>query len=157
MHAKNQSATSDDRNYGGYIITPFRCAGTKKCLMVNRGFLPDSELSKDKRDPRTLDTSEQTITGIFRIKGDKANHTSHYIYNSDESARFNNKHHETMAKFFVEKSEDYDEVLYPFVIDELVDSPSKDYDLVGQPIGGQTRMDIPNNHLGYGVLWNESL
>ena len=159
IQSKTQSATDEDRNYGGYIITPFQCQDkngklTDKTIMVNRGFLPDNQLDKNKRDINSLSEETTTVTGIFRIKGDKANPTSHYVYNSDESARFNNKHHETMAKFLVEKSTSYDEIVYPFCVDELVDSPSKhNYDYEGTPVGGQTRMDIPNNHLGYVLQW----
>jgi len=157
MH-KSSSATDQDRNYGGYIITPFRCNDTSgnptdKTIMVNRGFLPDNQLDQEKRDKNSMNSGVTTVTGIFRIKGDKPNQTSHYMYNSDESARFNNKHHETMAKFLVEKSDDFDEIVYPFCVDELVDSENKDYDIEGTPIGGQTRLDIPNNHLGYILQW----
>ena len=141
-----------------YIITPFQCNDTSgkmtdKTIMVNRGFLPDNQLDQNNRDKNSLQSEATTVTGIFRIKGDKPNQTSHYMYNSDESARFNNKHHETMAKFLVEKSDNYDEIVYPFCVDELVDSENKDYDVEGTPVGGQTRLDIPNNHLGYILQW----
>lgn len=145
----------EDRGFGGYIVCPFKLSGSNKSILVNRGFLADEFLKKESRDANSLLESEDiTIEGVFREKGDKPmDAATTMLYKPFETGNFNQKNHGTIAQYFVDKSDDYDEVVIPVCIDENVDSPSKNYDYVGTPIGGQTRLDVPNSHAGYVVQW----
>lgn len=122
---------------GYQVITPLvRKNGTT--VLVNRGFV-----SLTNKDPSTR--SEGLIDGHVRICGvllldepkrfftPDADPKKNIWYTRDSTAMAKVAALKTLRPVFLEA----DDTLNPG----------------GLPIGGQTRLDIPNNHLGYAVTW----
>jgi len=122
---------------GGYsVLTPLQLEDGR-LLLVNRGWVP-----YDKRDPHTRPDRQSwgpvTIKGLLRhpqhIWLQTANIPKKNIWYSidlDAMAR-----QAGVPRFL------------PYVLD--ADATPNDG---GYPIGGQTRVDLPNNHLVYALIW----
>lgn len=121
---------------GYWVMTPLVTdeGGT---VWVNRGFVP-----RDKRDPATRPGGQLpgrvTVTGLVRwaeprsifMPADVPAHDNWFV--RDPAAFSAAKHLARTAPFFVDA-----EGLPPG----------------GLPQGGETRLDFPNNHLGYAFTW----
>ena len=129
------AARSMRGNVGFHILTPFRLHNGKN-ILINRGWVP-----REKKDPSTRKQSSYKnsvnligiITpgfkkGLFSPANDLTKNVWLYVdYNEMSSA----------VGMELEK----------FVID------AKENGKGGFPIGSQTRIDIPNDHLQYAVTW----
>lgn len=122
---------------GFYLMTPLRLRDGA-IVMVNRGFVP-SHLREPSARPESLLEGEVTVTGLMRAperdgwfvpENDAA---SNRWFLRDSSAIAAAKGLARVAPFYVEV--------------EASAVPG------GWPKGGQSRLNLPNNHLQYALTW----
>jgi len=123
---------------GGYhVLTPMQL-DDGRMLLIDRGWVPYTG-----KDPATRDKSQfakpVTISGILRLA-----HKSHWPQpdNKPEKGEWYRYDIEAMAQAAGAAA------LLPYVL-EADDTPNPDR----WPIGGQTRIDLPNDHFGYALTW----
>jgi surfeit locus 1 family protein len=122
---------------GFYLITPLRL-DTGAVVMVNRGFVP-TELKDPAARPGSQPEGEASVTGLVR-----APEVRNAFTPADNPARnlWFARDPQAIARFH-----GLDRVA-PFLIDADA-SPNPG----GWPRGGQTPLNLPNNHLQYAVTW----
>lgn len=120
---------------GFYIFTPLRLA-TGSNVLVNRGFVP-SELRDPSRRAETQPTGTVTVTGLVRAPEPRG-----WFMPENQPERG-----EWFTRDLAAMARGLDRVA-PFWIDaDPVPGAT------GWPRPGQTRLVIPNNHLGYALTW----
>lgn len=132
------AARSFRGNPGYWIMTPFQLQGGRGTLLVNRGWVP-----LDRKDPETRKegqaTGEVTITGIAQ-----EGQTQKWLVPDNQPA--NN------FWIWIDLAGMY-KVLGitdgpPFYVNsDAVELPG------GYPVGGQTRIELPRDHLSYAATW----
>ncbi len=132
-------ATDDDGHLGYHVIEPLRLA-SGDIVLVDRGFVPTDRKLPESRaagEPK----GEVTVTGLLRLPPD-AKPSWFVPDNSVERNYWIWVDIPAMAA-----AARLDRVL-PFYLDaDATPNPG------GLPQGGQTRMELPNNHLQYAVTW----
>ncbi len=132
-------ASDDDGHLGYHIIEPLRLA-SGDILLVDRGFVPTDRKLPESRaagEPK----GEVTVTGLLRLPPDAK--PSWFV--PDNSVERN--YWIWMDIPAMAAAVRLDRVL-PFYVDaDATPNPG------GLPQGGQTRMELPNNHLQYAVTW----
>ena len=122
---------------GDLVLTPFRLA-SRGTVIVNRGFVPS-----DRVDPATRSSGqiggEVTITGLMREPEGRNAFTP-----ADDPAH---------GEWFTRDPDAIARVLRltdaaPFTLDEDAAAVPG-----GLPQGGETILDIPNDHLSYALTW----
>ena len=132
-------ATSPDGRPGYHVITPFRLEDGA-IVLVDRGFVPTEKRAPDSRAAGKI-TGATTVNGLLRLPLDR----KPYWFLPENSAARN-------YWFYVDPpamaaAAHLDGVL-PFYIDaDAAPNPG------GLPVGGQTRLDLPNDHLQYAITW----
>jgi surfeit locus 1 family protein len=122
---------------GYYLMTPLRLADGAT-VMVNRGFVP-MELRDPTTRPESQPAGEVTVTGLVRAPEERNAFTP-----ADDPARNTWFARDPQA---IAKARKLDR-LAPFYVEaDATPNPG------GWPKGGQTRLDLPNNHLQYAVTW----
>ncbi len=140
-HAKEQYlyAVSDGR-VGWHVITPLETADGDMVL-VDRGFVP-VELREPSARPDGQIESVTAVTGIVRAPDTQA------LFTPDNEPAANRWFwrdlHAMSRAMFQQRLID----VAPFFLE--ADNASVPG---GWPEGGQTRLDIPNNHLQYAITW----
>jgi surfeit locus 1 family protein len=129
-----------DGTPGWHVVTPLETAGGDTVL-VDRGFVPDALKDPSSRASGQVE-GVVTVTGIARspeIQG------SFVPDNEPEANRWFWRDLGAMARsMFAEGTVE----VAPFFVDvEKSDVPG------GWPEGGQTRLELPNNHLQYAITW----
>jgi surfeit locus 1 family protein len=129
-----------DGTPGWHVITPLETTGGDMVL-VDRGFVPDVLKEASSRASGLVE-GVVTVTGIVRspeIQG------SFVPDNEREANRWFWRDLGAMARsMFPEGTVE----MAPFFLDaEKSDVPG------GWPEGGQTRLELPNNHLQYAITW----
>jgi surfeit locus 1 family protein len=132
-------ATDGEGHLGYQVIEPLRLA-SGAVLLVNRGYVPE-----DKKLPQTREAGEPAgevmVTGLLRL----APHVKPHWFLPANNAERN-------YWFWVDipamtAAAHLDRVL-PFYVDaDKTPNPG------GLPEGGQTLLDLPNNHLQYAITW----
>lgn len=131
-------AVADPGREGFQIITPFIRAGTGEVVLVNRGWVPKDNVDPSTRREGQLD-GEMTVTGIVREPYGKD--WSFMPDNNPEKNVWLYRELKLMAAHLNL------EVAPVFVELDKSDIPG------GLPIGGQTRVSLPNNHIQYAFTW----
>jgi surfeit locus 1 family protein len=122
---------------GFYLMTPLRLADGP-VVMVNRGFVP-TDLRDLAARPESRPTGEVTVTGLVRAPETRTWFTpddapaQNRWFTRDPQAIAAARGFATVAPFYVEA--------------DATPNPG------GWPRGGQTRLDLPNNHLQYALTW----
>jgi surfeit locus 1 family protein len=132
-------ARSEKGDLGYDILTPFALAGGGKVL-VNRGFVPTN-----RRNPETRREGEVpgavSVTGIVRLPHKPLLAAILPANKPDDNIWIWTDLPAMAARVGIRS-------LAPFVIEaDATPNPG------GLPIGGQTRLDIPNDHLQYAITW----
>lgn len=134
------AARSLNRNVGLHIITPFEMTDGR-VLLVNRGWVPS-----DKRDPETRSEGqmegELTIGGLLRLGGWKG-----YNFVKPENDPAKN------FWFYV----DFEAMTAATGLENVIATAYLDAGPAKNPgefpIGGQTRITLPNDHFQYALTW----
>ncbi|MGO4573487.1 SURF1 family protein [Microvirga sp. 2TAF3] len=122
---------------GYYLMTPLRLKDGA-ILMLNRGFVP-TELRDPASRPESQPTGETTITGLVRAPEERNMFTP-----ADDPAR---------NSWFARDPEAIARAhglarAAPFYVEaDATPNPG------GWPKGGQTKLELPNNHLQYAFTW----
>ncbi len=122
---------------GFYVFTPLRLADGA-IVMVNRGFVPTA-LRDAARRPEGQPPGEVSVTGLLR--------------NPEQRGWFVPPNNVARDEWFVRSLSDMAQArglarVAPFYVDaDKTPNPG------GWPRGGQTRINLPNNHLGYALTW----
>ena len=132
----HMAARSLRSNVGWHILTPF-LRDTGQTVIVNRGWVP-----QDRRDPATRD--EAQIEGRVTIEGIATPGAQEGMFTPGNDIENNVWLWADLAAI----SETLGMRLQPLVFDAIeVANPG------GFPIGGQTRINLPNDHLQYALTW----
>jgi surfeit locus 1 family protein len=132
-------ATDEDGHAGYHVITPLKLADGD-VLLVDRGFIPENRKAPASRAQGER-TGTVTVTGLIRL-APTAKPAWFLPANSVERNYWIWVDIPAMAK-----AARLEHVL-PFYIDaDATPNPG------GLPIGGQTRLELPNNHLQYAITW----
>ncbi len=132
-------ATSPNGHPGYQVITPLRRADGSS-ILVNRGFIPQERKAPDSRAAGELD-GEVTVTGLLRLPPAGKPHwfipanspeRNYWIY-VDVPAMAAAAHVDRVLPFYVDA--------------DATPNPG------GLPIGGQTPIELPNDHLQYAITW----
>jgi surfeit locus 1 family protein len=122
---------------GFFLMTPLRVP-TGGIVLVNRGFVP-TELRDPAARPESRPSGEVAVTGLVRAPEARTWFTPDDVpdrnrwYTRDPQAIAAARSLERTAPFYIEADA----------------TPNTG----GWPRGGQTRLDLPNNHLPYALTW----
>jgi surfeit locus 1 family protein len=121
---------------GVQVVTPF-LEDSGETILVNRGFVPDS-LRKPETRPQGEVEGETTLTGVLRL--------------SQQPGLFTPAANLNTRLWFVKNVPDMAAAIGiatpPYIV-EADGAPNPG----GWPLGGQTIVDFPNNHLQYAITW----
>jgi surfeit locus 1 family protein len=140
-HAKERYLFAVSEGRGGWhVITPLKTSDGETVL-IDRGFVPD-----ELRDPAARAAGEvegvATLTGIVRMPETPGRFTP------DNERQANRWFWRDLGAMARSMFPDEPVKLAPFFLEaEKGEVPG------GWPEGGQTRLDIPNNHLQYAITW----
>ncbi len=124
-------------NVGFQLITPLE-QPDGRIILVNRGWVPQDYREPETR-PESLIEGPVRVSGVLRLPKQK-----HWAQPENDALRnqwfYVDVHH--MAE------DTGAELASPYYL-ELDDTPVPG----GLPIGGQAKVDLPNNHLEYAITW----
>jgi len=132
-------ATAPDGRAGYQVVTPLRLADGSSVL-VNRGFIPQDRKAPESRAAGELD-GDVTVTGLLRLPPSGKPHwfipannaeRNYWLY-VDVPAMADAAHLDRVLSFYVDA--------------DATPNPG------GLPVGGQTLIDLPNDHLQYAFTW----
>ena len=123
---------------GGYHVYTPLVREDAVAVFINRGWVPNNRKNQASRAEGQA-PGVQTVCGVFRTEGRKARFTPEndaaaniwYYRNSEQMARAAGL--ATPGPVFIDA--------------DATANPG------GLPVGGQTKINIPNNHLGYAITW----
>jgi surfeit locus 1 family protein len=125
---------------GWHVITPLATADGDTVL-VDRGFVPDKLKDPAARAEGELQ-GKVAVTGLVRLSESKA------LFTPDTEPEGNRWFFRDLDGMARSMFGDEAAKLAPFFIEaEPSDVPG------GWPLGGQTRLELPNNHLQYALTW----
>ncbi len=125
---------------GYFVMTPLETAGGW-FVYVNRGFVPAA-----KADPATR--AEGQVTGVTAVTGALRQPARRSWFMPADNTAKNQWFSRDPALYAAAEGLPPGEVA-PYIIDERYD-PARPG---GLPQGGETVVDLPNNHLGYAITW----
>ena len=128
------------RGVGYFVMTPLTTADGW-IVYVNRGFVPAAKADPATRRDGQVE-GETTVTGALRQPGRRS-----WFMPADNVAG-NQWFSRDPALYAAAQGLPPSEVA-PYIIDERFD-PTRPG---GLPQGGETVIDLPNNHLGYAITW----
>ncbi|HLZ67778.1 MAG TPA: SURF1 family protein [Aliidongia sp.] len=134
------------RDVEGYqVVTPFQLSNGK-ILLVNRGWVPEA-----KKDPATRPdgqiTGTTTVDGILRLPVVPKSIFSWLVPTPVNRPNENFWFYVDVPGMVAKDGLDPAQVL-PFYVEA---GPAKNPG--GFPVGGQTRISLPNDHLQYAITW----
>jgi surfeit locus 1 family protein len=131
------AARSLNGNVGYWIVTPFRPDGGATVL-VNRGWVPENKKLPASRQEGQV-AGPVTLTGVIRLPQTKT------WFQPDNEPDRNVWFYLAPAEMAAAAHLDLRKDLYLDAGPEA--NPG------GYPIGGQTRINLPNDHLQYSITW----
>jgi surfeit locus 1 family protein len=129
-----------DGTPGWHVITPLETP-EGEVVLIDRGFVPDAFKEPSSRAPGEINDAV-TVTGLARAP--------------DTQGRFIPDNEPAENRWFWRDLGAMSKSMFPagapdiapfFLEAERSDIPG------GWPLGGQTRLDLPNNHLQYALTW----
>ena len=140
LHDKEMllGARSLNDNTGYHVVTPFRLADNR-VVLVDRGWIPLDRKTADKRAAGNV-AGPASLDGVIRFNGqqtwfvpDNRPDLNFFFWVDLPAMAKLASLPNTETRFFVEAG------------------PAKNSG--GFPIGGQTRINLPNDHLQYAITW----
>lgn len=130
-HAFYLAPRQFDNQVGGHLLTPFRRA-SGDVILVNRGFVPDPDHNAE------YPAGEIDISGVLHIPDDRNMFTPENMAGQKQIFW-------TDSGFIgAETGLDITGPLVLYADDRAGDN---------YPVGGQIRLNIPNDHLQYAIFW----
>ena len=137
-HEFYMPARSQNGNVGYWIVTPLLVDDGKSAVLVNRGWVPD-----DKRDPARR--AEGQLPGQVTFDA--------IIRQPQKQSWFQPPNEPVKNRwFYLSPAEMALASGLPLRADLYFDAVKTDVP-GGFPIGGQTRINLPNDHLSYAITW----
>ncbi|HVZ02573.1 MAG TPA: SURF1 family protein [Dongiaceae bacterium] len=131
------AARSQNGNVGYWIVTPFK-TDAGQTVLVNRGWVPVERKYPDARKEGQI-AGDTRLDGIIRLPQVKV-----FFQPDNEPAK--------NVWFYLAPAEMVAASGVPARTDLYLDAGPEPVP-GGFPIGGQTRIDLPNDHLQYAVTW----
>ena len=125
---------------GWHLITPL-ATDDGATLLVDRGFVPDAMKEQATR-PQSQIEGETSVTGLVRVPESKGTFTPDT--DPDRDCWYYRDLDGMAQSMFGDKPPN----LAPFFLEAEESGPPGSW-----PRGGQTRLDLPNNHLQYALTW----
>ncbi|VDM66796.1 unnamed protein product [Strongylus vulgaris] len=122
-------------SHGAHIITPFRLSNSDLVVMVNRGWVPASKISSSSRSS-TQPKGVVTLEAVVRKSEKRPQFVSD---NVPEKGLWFYKDFAQMAKQYNTD---------PIYLEAVYEST-----VPGGPIGGQSNVNVRNEHLSYLLTW----
>jgi surfeit locus 1 family protein len=141
-HAKERYlyTVSSDGKVGWDVITPLETADGD-VVLVDRGFVPD-----ELKDPASRPSGQ--VESVVAVMGIVRSPETQGLFTPDNEAAANRWFWRDLPAMARSAFPDGTVQVAPFFLEaEQTDIPG------GWPQGGQTRLEIPNNHLQYAVTW----
>jgi surfeit locus 1 family protein len=132
-------ATDDDGHPGYHVVTPLEL-GDGAAVLIDRGFIPEARKDPASRAAGEL-AGEVAVTGLLRLPPQG----KPYWFLPDNSAQRNYWIYVDIPA--MSAAARLESVLPVYLDADKTANPG------GLPRGGQTRLDLPNNHLQYAVTW----
>ncbi len=141
QHDKEQYLFAvSDGGSGWRVITPLE-TDDGEIVLIDRGFVPSQFIDPSSRAEGQTE-GELTVTGIVRMPGAQG------LFVPDNEPEANRWFWRDLASMAQSMFSETPERLAPFILEaEKSELPG------GWPEGGQTRLEIPNNHLQYAITW----
>lgn len=122
-------------SHGGHLITPFRLKNSGKIILINRGWLPSFYFDPETRQ-KTNPRGTLTLPAIVR----KTEKRPQFVgQNVPEQGVWYYRDLNQMAKHYGTE---------PVLLDAAYETT-----VPGGPIGGQTNINVRNEHLNYLTTW----
>ncbi len=131
------AARSQNGNVGYWIGTPFKTE-QGETVLINRGWVPEEKKLPEARAEAQA-TGTVTINGVIRLPQVKA-----YFQPENEAAK--------NVWFYIDPRQMAAFAGLPMRDDFYLDADAAP-NPGGFPIGGQTRIELPNDHLQYAITW----
>ena len=141
-HSVEQHFFATLRGASGYFVYTPLVMADGRIVLINRGFVP-FDLKEASLRPEGQIAGDVSISGLARER--LAEKPSFVVPDNDPGQ--NIYYWKDWEAMVAEAGLDRDRVL-PFFIDAN-DAPVPG----GWPVGGVTRIDLPNNHLQYAITW----
>jgi len=136
------AARSQNGNVGYWIMTPLKTdpngPSGNETVLINRGWVPEDKKFPDKR-PDGQVAGTVTIDGNIRLPQVKS-----FFQPENEPAK--------NVWFYIDPAQMAGHAALPMRTDLYLDADLK-ANPGGFPIGGQTRVNLPNDHLSYAITW----
>ena len=120
---------------GFHVITPFKLENSEDKILVNRGWVPKNKIEPSTRG-EIVPSNVIELTGVVRL--------------TDEAQRFKPKNPESGNKW---SSRDVEALAEKFNTLPIFIDADQSSTVKNGPIGGQTRITLPNDHLSYLITW----
>eukprot|EP00058_Branchiostoma_floridae_P007036 XP_002592524.1 hypothetical protein BRAFLDRAFT_118944 [Branchiostoma floridae] len=120
---------------GAQVVTPFHCLDTGRTILVNRGWVSKKNINPATR-PDGQVTGEVEVTGLVRLNEKRAP----FVPKNDIA---HNRWHYRDVEAMAQLTE-----AQPIYIEAVGGST-----VPGGPIGGQTRVQLRNEHMQYILTW----
>lgn len=132
-------ATSPRGNAGYHVLTPLQRADGGDLLLIDRGWVPAERKAPEQRPGSAPPEGEVRVTGVFRMPWRQGyfvadNEVGPNLWFWPEMTAMAAELGRPVAPYFIE-------------VDTTPDPPAI------FPMGGQTRVNIANNHLEYALTW----
>ncbi len=131
------AARSQNGNVGFWIMTPLKTV-TGETVLIERGWVPD-QLKLPERRPQGQLAGTVTVNGILRLPQVKA-----YFQPENEP--------EKNTWFYIDPKQMAAAAGVQARTDLYLDAEKSDIPGI-YPLGGQTRINLPNDHLQYARTW----
>jgi surfeit locus 1 family protein len=136
-HELYLAARSQNGNVGYWIMTPLKME-TGETVLVERGWVPENMKSPETRPQGQL-AGTVTLNGIIRLPQVKT------FFQPDNEPEKN-------VWFYIDPTQMASAAGVPARTDLYLDAEKTD--IPGNyPLGGQTRIELPNDHLQYAITW----
>lgn len=141
-HELYVAARSQNGNVGYWIVTPLRTdpsgPGGGATVLIERGWVPENMKAPETRAAGQV-PGTVTLNGIIRLPQAK-----NYFQPENEPAK--------NVWFYIDPKQMAAAAGVPARTDLYLDAEKADIP-GGYPLGGQTRINLPNDHLQYAVTW----